>query len=362
MAGCGHNYYEENKEEAEHAADDARTAAVKAIIFGGRAKAEKASFDPEQPFRILVVGECGDGKSTVIKAFLKTYGGKWTKELQTGVTATGVSKEVVAYPITIGGRRAEIFDTPGVGDGTVKIPHLVAAIEVALKKNQCHAIMICSQMGKNRVGLGAQIVASLIKSGIVEKNQKGHVHENIIFVGTQLDLYVGGCKTEEKKRKKIAKWDKEVPKDMNRRCGFTGKDSIRFCHTSIIIDDDEPMDQEDMEIDISEPSKALLEIMRAGRSVTYHKPDSESLVQMFAEETGLDLEEKKLKEMAAELEAARKKLEEMQNRTWWNTLKDVASTALGGAAGFAAGGPIGALLGLSAGLGGSKVDSAIRKS
>jgi len=314
-----------------------------------------------EPFRVLVVGECGDGKSALTKAFLKTYGGKWTDKLKSGVTARGVSKEVVAYPFTLGGRPAEILDTPGVGDGDVTIPILVAAIEVALKKNQCNAIMICNQMGKNRVGLGAQIVASLIKSAMVEKNMNGKVHENIIFVGTQLDLYVGGCKTEAKKQKKIAKWDSEVPQDMNKRCGFTAPDSIRICHTSIIIDDDASMDDEDIEIDITEPSNALLEIMRAGRSVTYHKPGAKKLLQMFVKETGLEVEPVELKEMAAELEAARAKLEELQNKSFWSTIKDVASTALGGLAGFAAGGPVGALLGLSAGLGGSKVDSAIRK-
>lgn len=315
--------------------------------------------EEQEVFRILVVGECGDGKSSLIKAFLKNYGGKWEDTLQSGVKATGVSKAVVPYPLTFGGRPAVMFDTPGVGDATIKISHLVAVIETAMEDNKCHAIIICNQMNKNRVGLGAQIVASLIKSGIVEKNNNGHVHESIIFVGTQLDMYVGGCKTPAKKRKKIAKWDSEVPPDMNRRCGFTGKDSITVCHTSIVLDDDEPMDQEDMEIDISEPSKALLRIMRAGRSVKYYKPDSERLVKMFAEETGLDIEDKKMKEMGKELEEARKQLEEMaaaakkaakesENKSWWNTFKDVASTALGGAAGFAVGGPIGALLGASA--------------
>jgi len=327
--------------------------------------------EEQEVFRILVVGECGDGKSSLIKAFLKNYGGKWVDTLQSGVKATGVSKAVLPYPLTIGGRRAEIYDTPGVGDATIKISHLVAVIETALKDSKCHAIIICNQMTKNRVGLGAQLVASLVKSGIVEKNSNGHVHENIIFVGTQLDTYVGGCKTPEKRRKKIAKWDSEVPPDMNRRCGFTGDDSITVCHTSIVLDDDEPMDQKDMEIDISEPANALLRIMRAGRSVKYYKPESDRLVKMFAEETGLDIEDKKMKEMAEELEKARKQLEELaakaekerkaaENKSWWNTFKDVASSASGAALGFAAGGPLGALLGLSAGLGGSKVDSAIR--
>lgn len=328
---------------------------------GARYEYEEENKEPE-PFRVLVVGECGDGKSMLIKAFLKTYGGQWNENLQSGIAAKGVSKEVVPYKFTFGGRPAVIFDTPGIGDGTVKLPQLVAAIELALKSgpNKCHAIMICSKMSNNRVNLGAQIVASLIKAGMVEKNRDQGVHKNIVFVGTQLDLYVASCKTEAKKRKKIALWDSQIPQNMNERCGFTGKDTIRVAHTSIIIEDDAPMDDPDMEIDISEPSRELMAIMKAGKSVSYHKPPPMKLLRMFAKETGLEAEEEKLKEMAAQLEAARKQLEKFQNQRWYSNFKDLATSLLGAAAGFAAGGPIGALGGAFSGLSASKVDSKVR--
>jgi len=326
------------------------------MSYCGRGYGYEEENKEAEPFRILVVGECGDGKSMFIKAWLKTYGGKWTKQLHSGVAAKGVSKEVVPYPFTFGGRPAIIFDTPGIGDGNIKIPELVALIETALKSGpnkSCHAVVICSKMPNNRVGLGAQIVASLIKAGMVEKNKNRGVHENIVFVGTQQDLYVCNCRTEAKKKRKIAVWDSEIPPDMNRRCGFTGKDSIRVCHSSIIMEDDATINDPDIFIDIAEPSKALLEIMKAGKSVEYHKPPSKDLLRMLAKETGLEADEQELTSMAADLEAAREQIDrmikqqELENKKknegglWGKIMKTVTGATLG----FVAGGPFGAAVG-----------------
>jgi len=307
----------------------------------------KQSYDEkeeEEVFRILVVGECGDGKSMLLKAFLKEFANGWPESLSSGVAAKGVSKEVVPYPFKIDGRKTIMFDTPGVGDSDIKIPHLVAAIEAVLQENACNAIIMCNMMGKNRIGLGAQIVTCLIKAGIVEANEAQgirKINKSVIFVGTQMDAYIAG-KSAEKAKKKIAKWDAEIPGDMNKRCGFKGLDTVRVAHTSINVEDEAKFDDEDMVIDISEVVKEIRDIMKSktNRQLAYVAPDEGKLLDMFNKETGLSADKKKLQQMERELREARKELSKWKKLrqkvkvpawTWSGLFNGLAGYAAGGA-------------------------------
>ena len=82
-----------------------------------------AASDPERlerliksakKIRILVIGKTGAGKSTLINGLV----GQEVAEVVMGLTTTGVSSEVVAYHQRIEGVDVEVYDSPGLEDGS----------------------------------------------------------------------------------------------------------------------------------------------------------------------------------------------------------------------------------------------------
>lgn len=65
----------------------------------------------------LVVGECGDGKSTLIKELLDS---QRSGQAAAGLHSREVTKEIVAYVgLPINGQPIDLLDTPGIGDTDV---------------------------------------------------------------------------------------------------------------------------------------------------------------------------------------------------------------------------------------------------
>lgn len=285
-------------------------------------------------FKAIIVGECGDGKSTIIKAVLEHFGADYDKDkLVCDTKSKGVTKDINKYKFTMrDGRTAYLLDTPGVGDATVKIAVLIESISEILNGVKVDALVMCNAMTKRRVTLGAQIVSGMIKAGIVEKGHGG-CHDNIILVGTQLDLYTATCKSEKKKTKEIKKWDDEMPADVNERCGFKPPATVRYVHTACYIDEDEPADSE---INISEFLTVMEAVAKKRTQVKFDKIAPEVLVKNLSETTGLDLADgKAVKKMEGELVQARKEIEAARN-SFWKTFLPVAGGLFG---------PIGASIG-----------------
>merc|ERR1711988_1672501 len=79
---------------------------------------------------ILVIGECGEGKSTLIKFFAKSHGVPVGALPVTGRDLNGVTKDLMKYDCgIINGVHVYLIDTPGVGDEKVKTGILVGMIE-----------------------------------------------------------------------------------------------------------------------------------------------------------------------------------------------------------------------------------------
>lgn len=290
-------------------------------------------------YKAIIVGECGDGKSTIIKATLENFGATYDKQkLVCDTKSKGVTKNVNIYEFTMDGQTAYLLDTPGVGDATVKIAQLVEVISEVLEGIQVDVMVICNAMTKRRVTLGAQIVSGMIQEGIVKKGHTG-CHDNIILVGTQLDLYTAKCKSEAKKIAEIKKWDDEMPADVNERCGFKDPETIRYCHTTCDLDDDEP------EVDISEFLTEMKAVAKKGTQVKFDKPSPKALVQTFAENTGLDIADgEEAKKLEGALEQARADLEKAKKSGGFPKWLLPVAGALLGPIGAAVGGAVAAVI------------------
>ena len=84
----------------------------------------------EKPIVLLVVGECGDGKSTMVNALRDC---EQSSEAKTGKAARGVTKSITGYTCRpINGRPVLVLDTPGIGDLDVAAASLLSLLEERL--------------------------------------------------------------------------------------------------------------------------------------------------------------------------------------------------------------------------------------
>ena len=87
--------------------------------------------DPNLPIRrLLVIGEVGDGKSTLINALRDPAR---SVEAKHGLATRGITKLITTYVgLPINGQRIELLDTPGVGDMDVTPTKLISMLEERL--------------------------------------------------------------------------------------------------------------------------------------------------------------------------------------------------------------------------------------
>lgn len=136
---------------------------------------------------LLVVGECGDGKSTLINALRDpTRSGR----AEAGLHSRGITKEITAYVGTpISGIPVDYLDTPGVGDTDVTPMKVLTMIEQELMTDELgcsdsiDGVIVTTPIPDGRVKLGAQVVQLLVEHGFLGEEK----WRNIILVGTKAD-------------------------------------------------------------------------------------------------------------------------------------------------------------------------------
>ena len=74
----------------------------------------KKLFESAKNIQILIIGKTGAGKSTLINGLI----GEEVAEVFAGLLTSGVSTEITPYSKRIGGICVEVFDSPGLHDGS----------------------------------------------------------------------------------------------------------------------------------------------------------------------------------------------------------------------------------------------------
>ena len=140
--------------------------------------------DPTLPTRrLLVVGEVGDGKSTLINALRDPALSRTPADAGRG--ARGITKTIRKYPgLPINGQRIELIDTPGVGDMDITPTKLISLLEAELgahnKSTQIDGLLVTSPVPDGRVKLGAQVVKRIVEKGFLGERNVHFVRANVV--------------------------------------------------------------------------------------------------------------------------------------------------------------------------------------
>ena len=161
---------------------------------------------PTQAIFLLVTGEAGDGKSSIINHFQCQTSSEIMEELQRNCTnalmvdvhgnaevgnnQSGVTKKVRIHPAMVGKQRVYFLDTPGFGDCDIKPHMLVALIEKVISTlteagTGLSGVLICAN-SNNRVSLGTEMVLRYIDALFPSDNK--HKWDQVVIVGTKKDI------------------------------------------------------------------------------------------------------------------------------------------------------------------------------
>ena len=131
-------------------------------------------------FSILVLGECGDGKSTLINAMRDPA----CPEQQTGKNLKGVTKEVRCIPgLPLGGMEVKIYDTPGISDMDISPSDLCMMLEAVLSGGDIDAMIVTCPATNKSIRLGGRVVQQLADMGFHREDRWAR----IILAGTKAD-------------------------------------------------------------------------------------------------------------------------------------------------------------------------------
>lgn len=145
--------------------------ADKAATFETLGEAQVA----RKPKVFLVVGECGDGKSTLINNLRDP---QRSGEAKAGLASRGVTKSIEAYVgQPINGQPIDLLDTPGIGDTDVTPMKVLTLIEQELIADNVSCsesidgIIVTTPIPDGRVKLGAQVVQMLVEHGFLGEDE-----------------------------------------------------------------------------------------------------------------------------------------------------------------------------------------------
>lgn len=133
------------------------------------------------PFLVVVIGEGGHGKSTIVNAIRDTTG----PEAEVGVAPQGMTKETRAYH---GNRKLRpahwlVVDTTGIGAAHSPLVRQLADLEAVLageKYGPVHGVLFACPVDSPRLRVGTRVAQVLLALG------RAHT-DRVILVGTKAD-------------------------------------------------------------------------------------------------------------------------------------------------------------------------------
>lgn len=168
----------------------------------------QTNFTITAPMSLLVIGECGDGKSSLIKHFSDLTPPEVKKRIfqnhvsfegfrepfkspETGSAKRGVTKSPQVFPVMIGNRHCLLYDTPGFGDTDVPPDEIMSMIHNLLDYaeatgRELHGVIVCKTM-INRSTMGSQVAGKLTKLAFQGRDNSS-IWDHVLLVGTKMDL------------------------------------------------------------------------------------------------------------------------------------------------------------------------------